>query len=439
LKMVGLLVLASLACASAAAQTSAGTASGGRANVCAAKDMTFDSYREIKLPAKTVFKDSGLVSDNGRDPWNPQGHVGDAKWAAFVTTDPVTLTKAKPCAESRARMLIGPLMKEPSASASDRRIYEIDDVLEYAPASGRPPVEFGKLIDDISIQAVLLNDASDPLTLAKDEPDEAAQAAKCLAGAQLVAAHEGGIVGRQTHFVVFIRHPAAEEFSYGCDEKKPNLNIAWNKARPAPVTVKLVTRAVEFLTGAPSNDTKQELAKCINEALKPDAGENSTREFGGVRIECGAFERDGGGGSATIFRRFGAYPVHDAPGAAALSDMQRASAALKSAEDAKAEESLKFAKWWLDPTIPPKVKSLMLMAARIQALADRCPTWKPNYAVIADAFTSADISAQDIQPGGKYFETFSKFAVEMSKGTEAESREEACQTAKSSYGESSSK
>jgi hypothetical protein len=40
----------------------------GKARVCATKDMEFDSYREIKLPVKTVFKDSGHLEGDVRDP-----------------------------------------------------------------------------------------------------------------------------------------------------------------------------------------------------------------------------------------------------------------------------------------------------------------------------------------------------------------------------------
>jgi hypothetical protein len=68
-------------------------------------------------------------------------------------------------------MLIGNLYKEPSASASDRHVWEIDDVLDYSPASEPSPVEFGELIDGISVRAVLLADTGDPLTLAKDESE----------------------------------------------------------------------------------------------------------------------------------------------------------------------------------------------------------------------------------------------------------------------------
>src|SRR5262249_27180823 len=124
----------------------------GRARVCAAKDMEFDSHHEIKLPAKTVFKDSGHLEGDVRDPWTPSSDENDYRLASFITTDPVTLTKTEPCAEAGVRMLIGPLFKESSASAADHRVWDIDDVLEYSPASGYPPVEFGNLIDNISVR-----------------------------------------------------------------------------------------------------------------------------------------------------------------------------------------------------------------------------------------------------------------------------------------------
>ena len=263
----------------------------GRARVCATKDIAFDSYREIKLPATTVFRDSGSFKGDVRDPWTPEPNLKDNRWAAFITSDPVTLTKAKPCAESGVRMLIAKSYDRPSASASEHRIWDIEDALDYPPPSGRPPIEIGKLVDDISVRAELLSDVGDPLTLAKEEAGEATQALKCLEGAQKVASHERGVIGRQTSSVVFISHPAASEFSYGCGDfvMGPDVFILWNKARPAPSTIKLIMSAGAFLTGAPAEEMKQELAKCVSEALKPDAGEISSREFGGAKIECQAF------------------------------------------------------------------------------------------------------------------------------------------------------
>jgi hypothetical protein len=68
----------------------------GRARICATKDVEFDSYREIKLPAKTVFKDSGHFEGDVRDPWTPSSHANDDRLAAFITIDPITLTETEP-------------------------------------------------------------------------------------------------------------------------------------------------------------------------------------------------------------------------------------------------------------------------------------------------------------------------------------------------------
>jgi hypothetical protein len=409
----------------------------GRAKICATRDVEFDSFREIRLPAKTVFQDLGPLTGAARDPWKPGG-ASDSRRAGFLTADPVTLTKAAPCAESGVRMLVGGLFKEPVARVADRRVWQIEDVLDYSPTPAPPPVEFGKLIDDMSVQAELLSDAGDPLILPKQKADEKDEAAKCLTEAQKMAAHEGGVVGRQTGSVVFISHPAASEFSFGCsvDGIKPDVFVAWNKARPRPSTVKLISSAGAFLTGAPIEDIKRELNRCIGDALKPDAGELANREFdGGVRVECQAFERDGGGGSVTIVRRFGSYPVHDMPSAKSLDDMKRASAALAAVEHEEAEKSLEAARWWEDPAIPKKVKAFVIIAARVQALAERCPSWKPDGTVVTNAASSAGVSVQNIKPGGRYFATFADMLAGMRKGTQEETREEACATAKKSYGE----
>jgi hypothetical protein len=87
-------------------------------------------------------------------------------------------------------------------------------------------------------------------------------------------------------------------------------------------------------------------------------------------VECQGFERDGGGGSATILRRFGSYPAHDMPSGKVLDEMRRASAALAAVEDVEAAKSVEFAKWWLDLAIPTKVKTFMMITARVQALVE---------------------------------------------------------------------
>jgi hypothetical protein len=285
----------------------------GKAKICATTDIVFDTFREIRLPPTTVFKDSGRLIGDIRTASLDAGN--DWKLAAFITTDSVVLTRQRPCAEVGARMLIAPLFNEPSASASEKHRWAIDAVLDYPIPANKPPIEIGKLIDDVSILGVLLTDVGDPLTPPKDKTDETTNAARCLTEAQKVAAHEKAIIERQTSMFVFMQHPAAAEMSFGCAEYsfKPYLYIAWDhQAKPPAATVKLIASAGEYLTGAASDELKQELAKCVTEALKPNSGELADRESRGVKIECQAFARDGGGGSATIYRRFGDSPIRPA-------------------------------------------------------------------------------------------------------------------------------
>jgi hypothetical protein len=76
----------------------------------------------------------------------------------------------------------------------------------------------------------------------------------------------------------------------------------------------LVGRAViakggEFVTGATRSEVITETSGCVADALKSNAAENAVREVRGVKIECQAFTRDGGGGGVTIYRRFGPDPI----------------------------------------------------------------------------------------------------------------------------------
>src|SRR4029077_8042109 len=105
----------------------------------------------------------------------------------------------------------------------------------------------------------------------------------------------------------------------------------------------------------------------------------------------------------TVYRRFGGYPLRDSPTAKVQAEMDRASAALKAQQDIEASKAMEFAKWWIDPQIPTKVKTFMIISARIHTLAERCPTWKPNYKTIEEAAAYAGIAKPDIESGGRYY------------------------------------
>jgi hypothetical protein len=113
--------------------------------------------------------------------------------------------------------------------ASDNHILVICNVLDYSILTERPPIETGKLIDDISVEAMLTTEITQ--TVARSEPtfpEDAAKATNCLAGAKKLAAYLGGGTGRQTSMIVGIGHLGAGNVAYGCPlgpSKGPNFKL----------------------------------------------------------------------------------------------------------------------------------------------------------------------------------------------------------------------
>jgi hypothetical protein len=418
-----------------------GTASpnSGKAKLCASDDVKFDTYKELSIPATSVFKDWGAVSVSKDDPdhWAiPHGELptGEHTYAAFVTLDAVTLSKTHRCAETKVKILIAPLASDSSQMAAVNHLFAPDDILDYPIPTKRPPIEIGKLIDDMSIFAVLTADVKEAYVSTKTAMDDAERAAKCLHGAKKLAAYTNAGVGTPTSSVAPLTGVPSSEASYGCPfgpKDAPDLFVGWdNRAHPPADTVAFIAKAGEYLTGATNTELRTELAACVAEALKPDSGEMADREFRGVKIECQAFARDGGGGSATVYRRFGAYPVHLDASAEQRAAMLLASEKAKVEETKSQNASLAFAKWWLDPAIPQKVKTFAMVSARVVALSERCPTWAPNLSRIAEAAAYAGVQSADIKPDGKYFALVAMMTASMRSETQKQSVESACEDAK---------
>jgi hypothetical protein len=247
------------------------TARPGKARICATNDIDVidsDTISEIDLPTTTVFEDHGQFQGDQRKADILSLTGKDRRRAGLLTVDPVVLTKKKPCADAGVRMLIGPGMEEQHANASDQHLWTIDDVLEYPIPAAKPAIEIGRLIDDVSITAILLTDAGDPLILPKQEPDDA----QCLDEARKIAAHEGARVTGQTVpglgglSRVMIQHPAVVELWFGCRlyAFKPDLRFVWaGSAKPPVNVINLIVSAGAFLTGATPQELRQELANCV--------------------------------------------------------------------------------------------------------------------------------------------------------------------------------
>jgi hypothetical protein len=126
-------------------------------------------------------------------------------------------------------MLTGARGTETMKRASDNHIFVICNVLDYSIPTERPPIETGKLIDDISVEAMLTTDVTQAVARSEPTfPDDAAQAANCLADAKKLAAYVGGGTGRQTSMIVGIGHVGADNLAYGCPlgpNKGPNFKL----------------------------------------------------------------------------------------------------------------------------------------------------------------------------------------------------------------------
>jgi hypothetical protein len=332
-------------------------------------------------------------------------------------------------------MLTGAGGTETMKRASEKHIFVIDDVLDYPIPAARPPIEIGKLIDDISVQAMLTTDVTQ--SVVRPRPDllgDDANAAKCLAGAKKLAAYLGGGIGQQRSMNIEIGHVGAASVTYGCPfgpKQKSDFAVYWEgKARPPADIAALIAKGGEFVTGAARAEITAETSACVTDALKSSATELADREVRGVKIECQAFARDGGGGSVTIYRRFGADPTQPEISDKATTAADQVSRHIKIEEDRKAAEALRFAEWYQDPTIPQNVKVFAMMAARVLSLQQRCPSSKRHEDKIAKWAADAGIKSSDIEPGGRYASLMTKMLAEMQSGTAKESIAEACEAIK---------
>src|SRR5580700_5355210 len=179
----------------------------------------------------------------GPSTWRYEIKEGFKFPAQFLTLTAVSLRNSNPCAEAKVQMLTGAVGTETMKRASDNHIFVIGNVLDYPIPTEGPPIEMGKLIDDISVEAMLTTDVTQ--AVARPEPtfpDDAARAANCLAGARKLAAYLGGGTGRHTSMIVAIGHVGADSVVYGCCPLCPNqkaeFQVRWGgQARPPSNTM----------------------------------------------------------------------------------------------------------------------------------------------------------------------------------------------------------
>lgn len=410
----------------------------GIARICLrGNDVHLGDKDEIIIPATTVFEDDGPNTGKPEDPatWRYEIKEGFKFPAQFLTLTAVSLRNSKPCAEAKVQMLTGAGATETMKRASDNHVFVIGNVLDYPIPAERPPIEIGKLIDDISVEAMLTSDVTQ--AVARPEPtfpDDAAKAANCLAGAKKLAAYLGGGTGRQTSMIVGIGHVGADNVVYGCPfgpSQKADFQVYWEgQAQPPSNTMALIAKGGEFVTGATGAEIIKETSSCVADALKSNATKNAGREVRGVKIECQAFAREGGGGGVTIHRRFGPDPIRPKISDAATIAVDQASREIKLEDDRKAADALQFADRYQDPTIPKNVKSFAMMAARVTVLQEKCPLSRSHDDKIARWASDAGVRSSDIRSGGRYASLVSLMLAEIKAETANQSIAEACEAIK---------
>jgi hypothetical protein len=270
-----------------------GTAgSPGVARICLTdSDVHLKPQDEIVIPATTVFEDNGPNTGKSDDPstWHYEIKEGfkfsgqDFDFDRRLTSNEQAVRGSK-CANANGQ--VGGT--ETTKRAADKHIFVIDDVLDYPIPATRPPVEIGKLIDYISVEAMLISDVTQ--AVARPGPaflGDVANAARCLAGAKKLAAYLGGGTGQQRSMNVEIGHVGAASVTYGCPfgpKQKPDFAVYWDgKARPPTDIAVLIAKGGEFVTGATraeiTSETSAGISLCRNgscwRSSKPFAGGES--------------------------------------------------------------------------------------------------------------------------------------------------------------------
>ena len=232
-------------------------------------DIKFDTYKEISIPATSAFKDWGAISASKDDPdhWDiPQrragrtlAHGGFRDYGCSNSQQGPSLCGDE--SQNAHRSASG----ERSQTAAANHLFALDDVLDYHIPAARPPIEIGKLIDDMSIFAVLTADADEAFASPRTTMDDAERAAKCLADAQNLAVYVNAGVGTPTSSVVPLSDVPSTEASYGCPfgpKEAPDIYVAWDKARPSANTASFIAKAGEYLTGSNQRRT-QDRVGCL--------------------------------------------------------------------------------------------------------------------------------------------------------------------------------
>jgi hypothetical protein len=105
--------------------------------------------------------------------------------------------------------------------------------------------------------------------------------------------------------IVYLKHPQAKALSVFCPApplSSPALSSDWLQGLPPPTYFQLVGNLGSILTGVSADAIRAGAIECQKRALANKEGEDADVEASGVRFECQAFMRAGGGTALVLAR-----------------------------------------------------------------------------------------------------------------------------------------
>jgi len=151
------------------------------------------------------------------------------------------------------------------------------------------------IVSIVTVAAALA--ATVPTALASDDCDALA--------AKLTATHSNMTVDRRTEAnVILFRYPPLGGFSILCPNiptENPALTVSVDSAYPTAAFWAASAALGTVVTGAATNDIRSGAQHCQQLALK-SANELAETRSAGIKFECQAFTRDGGGAFITIYK-----------------------------------------------------------------------------------------------------------------------------------------
>ena len=105
--------------------------------------------------------------------------------------------------------------------------------------------------------------------------------------------------------IVYLKHPQAKALSVFCPAPpmlQPALSSDWLQGLPPPSYFQLIGKLGSILTGVSAEAISEGAIECQKRALANKEGEDGAFDANGVRFECQAFVK-AGGGTALILTR----------------------------------------------------------------------------------------------------------------------------------------